>query len=85
MRIVAGIIAAASGAFWLLCAFRVLQSRCTTDPAVNPHGYALIFGAVLALPAGLICALALPARARRIALPVYAVVSVLLLAAWFTA
>ncbi|UGT61606.1 hypothetical protein [Nocardia asteroides] len=85
MRIVAGIIAALSGAFWLLCGYRVLESRFATDPAVDPHGYALIFGAVLSLPAGLVCALALPARARRIALPVYAVVSVLLLAGWFTA
>lgn len=85
MRIVAGIIAAVSGAFWLLCGYRVLESRLATDPAVDPHGYALIFGTVLALPAGLICALALPARTRRVALPVYAAVSVLLLAALFTA
>lgn len=93
MRIFAGIVSVAAGGLWLKCAIGVFRSRFATDPAVDPHGYMLIFGTVLALPAGLICALTLPfavtrrdrVRAFRIVMPSFVVASVLLVVALLTA
>jgi uncharacterized membrane protein SpoIIM required for sporulation len=92
VRIVAGVVSLAAGGLWLLCAISVLRSRFATDPAVDPHGYMLIFGTFLAVPAGLVCALALSfavvdrARARvvRIAMPSFVIASVLLVVALLT-
>jgi len=92
-RIVTGVVSTATGALWLWCAIGVLKSRFATDPAVDPHGYVLIFGTVLAIPAGLACALTLPfalprrarARAVGIAMPTFVIASVLLIAALLTA
>ncbi|WP_454198627.1 hypothetical protein [Nocardia sp. Marseille-Q1738] len=93
LRIVAGVISIATGALWLWCVFLVLSSRLSTDPANDPHGYGLIIGTMLAVPSGLVAALALPfafprehrTRAIRISMPAFAVTSVLLLTALFTA
>ncbi|MBF6340934.1 hypothetical protein IU450_34345 [Nocardia abscessus] len=70
-----------------------LSSRFSTDPGYDPHGYGLIFGTVLAIPAGLLTALASPfvfpaggrTRAFGIALSAFAITSALLLAALSTA
>jgi hypothetical protein len=99
-RLAAGVVAASAGALWLFCAYLVLSFRFApaeaTDPgspAFDPHGFGLIFGAVLSLPVGLVWATALPlvfARGRRgrvaaWATPALLVLSAALLAVWWTA
>jgi uncharacterized membrane-anchored protein len=89
-RVAAGVLSAAAGGLWLWCAVTVLNSRLATDPATDPHGYGLIFGTFLAIPAGLAWVLALPfafpqrhrTRAFRFALLSFLVVSALLVLAW---
>lgn len=93
MRILAGVVSLAAGGLWLMCVIGVLRSRFATYTAFDPHGYALIFGTLLAVPAGLVCALTLPfavpregrARACGIVIPTFVVASVLLVAALLTA
>ncbi|WP_330230485.1 hypothetical protein OHA40_31710 [Nocardia sp. NBC_00508] len=93
MRIVAGVVGAAAGALWSMCAYVALSSRFSADPARDPHGYGLISGTMLAVFAGVVCALTLPCafprkgrrRAIRIATPACVITSMLLLAALFTA
>lgn len=91
VRIVAGLVSVAVGALWLFCTYLVLISRFSTDPANDPHGYGLIIGTILAIPAGLVVALTLPfafpredrARAIRITTPTFTIASVLLIMALF--
>ncbi|WP_280313046.1 hypothetical protein [Nocardia abscessus] len=93
MRIVACVMGVCSGSLWLWCAFLMLSSRFSTDPGHDPHGYGLIIGTVLAIPAGLLAALTLPfafpaevrTRAFGIALSAFAITSALLLGALSTA
>jgi hypothetical protein len=93
MRALVGVLGGVASLVWLFLAFVVLDSRFSTDPAGDPHGYGLMFGSVMALVVGLAVTVVLPfafvpsrrARATRIAMATYAVVSALLLAAWFTA
>jgi hypothetical protein len=93
VRVVTGFISGAAGLLWAWCAFTVVSSRLSTDPAHDPHGYGLIFGSVLALASGLVAAVAVPyafparlrLRVMRIAMATYVVCSALLIAAWFTA
>ncbi|MEU8900657.1 hypothetical protein [Nocardia sp. NPDC048505] len=59
-RIVAGLVCAAAALLWLLCVAGVLSSRLSSDPADDPHGYRLIFGTMLSLPAALVTGLTLP-------------------------
>lgn len=93
VRILAGVVSVAAGGLWLICVIGVLRSRFATYTAFDPHGYALIFGTVLAVPTGLICALTLPfavpradkARAFGIVTPTFVITSVLLVTALLTA
>jgi hypothetical protein len=93
VRVVTGLLSAAAGLLWVWCAFIVVSSRLSTDPAHDPHGYGLIFGSMLALASGLVAAVAVPyafptrlrLRTMRIAMATYVACSVLLIAAWFTA
>jgi hypothetical protein len=93
VRALAGILAGVASLLWLFLAYVVLDSRFSTDPAADPHGYGLMFGSVMALVVGLVVAVVLPfafvpsrrARIAGFAMATYAVVSVLLLAAWFSA
>ncbi|WP_304116446.1 hypothetical protein [Mycolicibacterium bacteremicum] len=60
-RVVAGLLGATAGLLWVLCLYLVARSGFTGDPAIDPHGYALIFGTVVGLLAGLLFAVVLPA------------------------
>lgn len=93
IRVVTGVIGAAAGLLWAVCAYTVVTSRFGTDPAHDPHGYGLIFGTLLGLASGLVTAIvvpfAFPARRRSrvtlIATATYLISSALMLTAWFTA
>ena len=62
---------------WPLCTFMVLSSLYSTNPASDPHGYGLVFGTLMGVPSGLVCAVLLPLtfarpqwrRAYRIVIP----------------
>ncbi|MFC8383528.1 hypothetical protein [Nocardia sp. NPDC057272] len=54
------LIACAAGLFWLRCVYIVLHSRLSADPLTDPHGYELLIGTVLALPAAAVVAAAAP-------------------------
>lgn len=92
LALVAGVLGVAAGAFWLLCAYFVLRSRLSDDPATDPHGYALIFSTVMSLPAAALAAVglafAVPRRVRgwvtAIATSVVVAGTVLLFVALFT-
>jgi hypothetical protein len=60
MPLVAGGVGGAAGLVWLRCIYLVVTSRFVTDPAFDPHGYGLIAGSVLSLPAALVTAMAVP-------------------------
>lgn len=89
VRIVAGAMSVVAGGVWLMFVIKVLRSRFATDILVDPHGYIRVFGTVLAIPAGLVCALVVPfafpprarARAFAIAIPAFITTSVLLIVA----
>lgn len=53
-------VGVAAGLVWLRCLYLVLESRPAADPVVDPHGYGLIAGSVLSLPAALVTAVAVP-------------------------
>lgn len=61
VRAVAGLLGSTAGFLWLLCMYLVARSGFSADPAIDPHGYALIFGTVVGLIAGLLFAVVLPA------------------------
>ncbi|MEV6280640.1 hypothetical protein [Nocardia sp. NPDC051832] len=92
LALVAGIPGVAAAAFWLLCVDVVLRSRLSDDPASDPHGYALMFGTVLSVPAAILAVagltFAVPPRVRvlvlSIAAPVFLGGSVLLFAVLFS-
>lgn len=100
LRVVAGMVTAAAGALWLFCAYLVLSFRFAPgnpadpgSPAFDPHGFGIIFGAVLSLPIGLVWATALPfvfprgqrGRVAARTTPALLVLSAVLLTAWWTA
>ncbi|GEM30871.1 hypothetical protein NN3_18780 [Nocardia neocaledoniensis NBRC 108232] len=94
VAVVAGVVAAAAGLFWLSCAYLVARSRWSSDPLADPHGYGLIFGSVCALPAAAIIAVTVPlvlppgrnrVRLVGILIPLVLLVSGLLLVALVTA
>ncbi|MCC3331012.1 hypothetical protein [Nocardia abscessus] len=93
VTLVAGAVAAGAGLLWLRCIYLVVAFRLVTDPAFDPHGYGLIAGTVLSVPAALVTAVAVafafPARHRvrvaRITTPVLLVITTLLWAAFLTA
>ncbi|WP_435831433.1 hypothetical protein [Nocardia aurea] len=92
-RVVAGVLGLAALAFWARCVGLVVTYRIATDPAVDPHGYGLIFGTIFAVPTGLLAAGLLPqtlrplhrARVTAVAMATYVVATVLLFAAFLTA
>lgn len=61
MRAIAGLLGSTAGFLWLLCMYLVARSGFSSDPAIDPHGFALMFGTVVGLIAGLLFAVALPA------------------------
>ena len=61
VRAVAGLLGATAGLLWLLCMYLVARSGLSADPAIDPHGYALMLGTVVGLIAGLLFAAVLPA------------------------
>lgn len=70
-RAVAAMLGATSALLWLMCMYIVARSGFSTDPAADPQGYALMFGTVVGVIAGLLFAVALPAafpvaRRRRV-------------------
>lgn len=100
LRVIAGIVASVAGSLWVFCAYLVLSFRFApadvTDPAspaFDPHGFGMVFGAVLSLPIGLVWVTALPfvfarglrARVAAWATPTLLVLSAALLVAWWTA
>lgn len=60
-RVVAGMLGSTAGFLWLLCMYLVARSGLSTDPSIDPHGFALMFGTIVGLIAGLLFALVLPA------------------------
>ncbi|MFD3706102.1 hypothetical protein ACFWUP_23430 [Nocardia sp. NPDC058658] len=54
------LVAGGAGLFWLRCMYIVLRSRLSTDPLTDPHGYELLASTVLALPAAIVLAIAVP-------------------------
>ncbi|WP_460698200.1 hypothetical protein [Nocardia thraciensis] len=62
---IAGIGGTVSGLFWLLTVHMVLESRLSSDPAVDPHGYAMIFGTIMAVPMAAVTGLGLVAAVPR--------------------
>jgi hypothetical protein len=90
-RVVAGLLGCTAGFLWLLCMYLVGRSGLSADPLVDPHGYALVFGTVVGIPAAVLCAVALPAAfgprhrrtALRVCLPALAVPTALLYAALY--
>jgi hypothetical protein len=58
-RAFAGVIAAAAGIVFLLCAWQALSSRFWASRE-DLHGYGLIFGVFLAIVAAFIAAIVLP-------------------------
>ncbi|MFE3542467.1 hypothetical protein ACFXK0_05790 [Nocardia sp. NPDC059177] len=60
MFVVVGCLGVVAGLFWLRLVVMVLVSRLLTDPLTDPHGYALIFGTVFAMPAAALTVAALP-------------------------
>ena len=88
VRAVAGLLGSSAGLLWLLCMYLVARSGFSADPAVDPHGYALMLGTVVGLIAGLLFAVVLPAAfpadrrrtARRACLACFAVSATLLYA-----
>ncbi|WP_280388076.1 hypothetical protein [Nocardia wallacei] len=87
--VVAGAIGVAAGAIWVLCVLVVLDSRWSTDPAADPHGYRLIFATILSVPAAVVAAVGLPfvfpRRSRTLAAWVVTVVLFLSTAVLFVA
>lgn len=45
---------------WLRCVYLVADSRFSSDPLTDPHGYGLIFGTVLGIVAGSVAAVVVP-------------------------
>lgn len=60
-RAVAGLLGAAAALLWLMCMYLVARSGFSTDPAIDPHGFALMFGTIVGVIAGLLFAVVLPA------------------------
>ncbi|WP_280304547.1 hypothetical protein [Nocardia abscessus] len=93
VTLVAGGVAAGAGLLWLRCIYLVVAFRLVTDPASDPHGYGLIAGTVLSVPAALVTAVAVPfafparhrVRVARVTTPVLLVITTLLWAAFLTA
>ncbi|MEU4412831.1 hypothetical protein AB0G00_27420 [Nocardia salmonicida] len=89
----AGAVGAVAGLVWLRCVYLVLAFRLVADPGFDPHGYGLVAGTVLSVPAALVTAVAVPfvfarhqrARVARITTPVLIAVTALLWAAFLTA
>jgi hypothetical protein len=48
VRALAGILGGMASLLWLYLTYVVLDSRFSTDPAGDPHGYGLMFGSVMA-------------------------------------
>ncbi|OHV05323.1 hypothetical protein [Mycobacterium talmoniae] len=93
VRIVTGVVGGAAALLWLLLAFAVLSSRFDTNPAGDPHGYVLLFGTLMSVPVGAVCAATLPFAFPRqrwplgfaVVVPAFVVGTVLLFAAFLTA
>lgn len=91
VRIVGGLLGGAAALLYLLLAAMVLRSVLDTDPAVDPHGYGVVFGTVLSIPAGLVAIGLLPlvlpapkrARGYRIALICWLALTAILVAVLF--
>ncbi|WP_137241771.1 hypothetical protein [Plantibacter flavus] len=89
---IAGIVAAAAAAVFLLAIWMVVSSRFGWDDR-DVHGYGLLFGTPIALFAGLVVAVSFPlavppahrSRTRAVTLGVLAVTVVLLVIAVVTA
>jgi hypothetical protein len=64
LRALAAVVCLVAGASGAMGSTAALSSRLSADPAADPHGYALIFGTVLALIAWLIVALTAPLAFR---------------------
>jgi hypothetical protein len=60
-RAVAAMLGVTSALLWSMCMYIVARSGFSSDPAADPHGYALMFGTVIGIMAGLLFAVALPA------------------------
>ncbi|TKJ98297.1 hypothetical protein PlfCFBP13513_02120 [Plantibacter flavus] len=92
LRVIAGIVAAAAAAVFLLAIWMVVSSRFGWDDR-DVHGYGLLFGTPIALFAGLVVAVSFPlavppahrSRTRAVTLGVLAVTVVLLVIAVVTA
>lgn len=91
-KILAAIVGMTAGSLWAWCLLLVANSRFSTDPAADPHGYSLFFGILVAVPCAAVTTLTLPwafGRKHRVLAAmcltaVSLISSVLLLVALFT-
>lgn len=60
-RAVAGLLGSTAGVLWLLCMYLVARSGFSADSGIDPHGYGLMFGTVVGVITGALCAVVLPA------------------------
>lgn len=92
VRVAMAIVATVTGVIFLLLALMVIRSRFG-PPEADPHGYALIFGTLLAVAVGLVTFATVPFvfprekrfTAFRVSLVVYVAASAALIIMWFTA
>lgn len=91
--VLAGAVGAVAACVLLRCVYLVLGFRLARDPAFDPHGYGLIAGTVLSVPAAVVTAIAVPfafptrhrARVARITTPATLVITAALWVAFLTA
>ena len=91
MRALAALMGATATVLWLLMVFIVVSPMF--NPNRDPHGYALMVGALLAVPLAVFASITLPfalpkPRRRRgltVSIPVFAVGTALLFVVWFVA
>ncbi|WP_280257792.1 hypothetical protein [Nocardia wallacei] len=57
---VCAVVGILSVGLWLRCVYLVADSRFSSDPLTDPHGYGLIFGTVLGIVAGSVAAVVVP-------------------------
>lgn len=88
VRCISAVIGGTAAAFWALVVFVMLSSAFDTNPATDPHGYAIVFGVLTSVPVSLFCALVLPFVApkrwwgRAVAISLLALVAVNALVFW---
>ncbi|TSD53788.1 hypothetical protein [Aeromicrobium piscarium] len=92
LRVLAGVAAGVCGLAFAVLSWLVLSSLFG-PPSRDPHGYAIIFGTILAIPAGVLTTALAPfafspdrrAIVSRISTIAFLIITAALLLIWFTA